>query len=43
MRNLRKLTDEKRREVEAMFKALWDHIADEDAPDRLKKLIDKLK
>jgi hypothetical protein len=43
MRNLRKLTDEKRREVEALFKALWEHIAEEDAPERLKKLIDKLK
>jgi hypothetical protein len=41
--NLRQLTDEKRREIETLLKAAWDHIASEDVPDILKKLIEKLK
>jgi hypothetical protein len=43
MPNLRRVTEEKLREIETLLKAAWDHIADEDVPDRLKKLIDKLK
>jgi hypothetical protein len=41
--NLRRVAEERLREIEALLKAAWDHIADEDAPDRLKKLIDKLR
>jgi hypothetical protein len=41
--NLRRVTEERLREIEALLKAAWAHIADEDVPERLKKLIDKLK
>jgi hypothetical protein len=41
--NLRKVTDEKLREIEALVKAAWDHVASEDVPERLKRLVDKLR
>jgi hypothetical protein len=41
--NLRKVTDEKLREIEMLLKAAWDHIASEDVPERIKRLVDKLK
>jgi hypothetical protein len=41
--NLRKVTDEKLREIEALLKAAWDHIAAEDVPKKLKRIVDKLK
>jgi hypothetical protein len=41
--NLRKITEEKLREIEALLKAAWDHIASEDVPERIKRIVDKLR
>jgi hypothetical protein len=41
--NLRKVTDEKLREIETLLKAAWDHIASEDVPERIKRIVDRLK